>query len=48
LEVGKRADVLVLGANPLADIHNIEKLELVLHHGYVINPSGAVLSERTP
>lgn len=45
LEAGKRADVLVLGADPLADIHNIEKLEIVLHDGHVIDPNGYVLDQ---
>lgn len=36
LEVGKKADVLVLQKNPLADIHNIRALELVLHGGHLL------------
>ncbi|HXV59074.1 MAG TPA: amidohydrolase family protein, partial [Vicinamibacteria bacterium] len=37
LEVGKKADLLVLAANPLDDIHNIEKLELVMKEGKVVD-----------
>ncbi len=44
LEVGKRADVLVLGANPLEDIRNIRKLEMVLHQGYIIDSTGQELT----
>ncbi|HEX5074344.1 MAG TPA: amidohydrolase family protein [Gemmatimonadaceae bacterium] len=37
LEVGKRADLLVLDADPLADIHNIRKLSLVMRDGRIID-----------
>ena len=37
LEVGKLADLLVLDADPLADIHNIRKLSLVMRDGRVID-----------
>jgi len=33
VEVGKRADLIVLGANPLDDIHNIRKVESVITNG---------------
>ena len=33
LEAGKRADFLILRANPLDDIKNTEKLEEVVHGG---------------
>jgi len=36
LEVGKLADLLVLGADPLADISNIRELEVVMKEGQVI------------
>jgi imidazolonepropionase-like amidohydrolase len=39
LETGKLADLLVLDADPLADIHNIRKLSLVMKEGRVIDTS---------
>ncbi len=33
VEAGKRADLIVLGANPLDDIHNIRKVESVITNG---------------
>ena len=38
LEVGKLADLLILGADPLADITNIRTLELIIREGQVIDP----------
>ena len=37
LEVGKVADILLLSANPLADISNIRKLEMVMKEGQLID-----------
>ena len=37
LETGKLADLLVLGADPLADISNIRKLDLVMKEGQVVD-----------
>ena len=37
LEVGKLADILVLGADPLADISNIRKLDVVMKAGEIID-----------
>lgn len=37
LEAGKLADLLVLDADPLADIHNIRKLHTVMKEGKVID-----------
>jgi imidazolonepropionase-like amidohydrolase len=37
LEAGKLADVLLLGADPLADISNIRKLEVVMKEGRLID-----------
>ena len=37
LEVGKLADLLVLDADPLADIQNIRKLSLVIRDGRIID-----------
>jgi hypothetical protein len=33
VEVGKRADVIILGGNPLEDIHNTRKVEYVITNG---------------
>jgi imidazolonepropionase-like amidohydrolase len=35
IEVGKRADLVVLGGDPLADIHNIRKVERVIARGKI-------------
>jgi imidazolonepropionase-like amidohydrolase len=35
IEAGKRADLVVLGADPLADIHNIRKVERVIARGKI-------------
>jgi hypothetical protein len=35
IEAGKIADIIVLGANPLADIRNIRSVEQVIQHGTV-------------
>lgn len=37
IEAGKWADMILLGADPLADIRNIRKLELVMKEGVVID-----------
>jgi imidazolonepropionase-like amidohydrolase len=37
IEVGKAADILLLGADPLTDIRNIRKLEWVMKGGIVID-----------
>ena len=37
LEAGKLADILVLGADPLADISNIRKVEMVMKEGEIID-----------
>ena len=37
LEAGKLADILVLGADPLADISNIRRLEMVMKEGEIID-----------
>lgn len=48
LEAGKRADLLVLDADPLADIRNLRKLSVVMRDGKVVDrerlPAGRVLS----
>lgn len=37
LEAGKRADLLVLDANPLAQISNLRKLAIVMRDGHVVD-----------
>jgi imidazolonepropionase-like amidohydrolase len=39
IEVGKRADLVVLDADPLADIHNIRKIAAVVKDGKTANPA---------
>jgi imidazolonepropionase-like amidohydrolase len=36
VEVGKRADLIVVGANPLDDIENVRRLQLVLKDGRIV------------
>ena len=38
LEAGKRADFLVLSADPLANIHNTTRINAVWHDGKNIHP----------
>jgi imidazolonepropionase-like amidohydrolase len=46
VEAGKLADLIVVGANPLEDIANVRRLQLVLKDGRVVSHkrhlSGAV------
>jgi len=37
VEAGKRADVMILAANPLESIHNIRKVECVITNGTMYN-----------
>ena len=37
VEAGKRADLIILGANPLQDIHNTRKVEFVITNGVMYN-----------
>jgi imidazolonepropionase-like amidohydrolase len=37
VEVGKLADLIVVGANPLDDITNVRQLQLVLKEGRVVS-----------
>ncbi|MCC6318370.1 MAG: amidohydrolase family protein [Gemmatimonadaceae bacterium] len=39
LEQGKEADILILGADPLADIRNIRRLEVLIADGAVVDPA---------
>jgi imidazolonepropionase-like amidohydrolase len=49
LEAGKRADLIVLSANPLADIHNIRKIAHLIKDGKLIDratlPQKRILSQ---
>jgi len=38
IAVGKTADILLLSANPLDDIHNTRRIELIIHVGQVCRP----------
>jgi len=38
IEPGKRADLVVLGGDPIADIHNIRKIETVIARGKTYEP----------
>jgi imidazolonepropionase-like amidohydrolase len=38
IEIGKLADVVVLDADPVADIHNIRKINRIVKDGRVIEP----------
>jgi hypothetical protein len=37
VEAGKIADLLVLDGNPLQDIHNFRKINMVLKDGHIID-----------
>lgn len=45
VEAGKRADLLVLAANPLADIRNTRSLEVVIRGGEVVERSSLLSNE---
>ncbi len=48
LEVGKLADLLILGADPLADISNIRRLETVIKEGQIIDPKSLATKRAYP
>jgi imidazolonepropionase-like amidohydrolase len=52
IEAGKYADLLLLDADPLADIHNIRKLSLVMTGGRIVDrdrlPEKPVWTKRPP
>jgi imidazolonepropionase-like amidohydrolase len=52
IEAGKLADLLMLDADPLADIHNIRKLSLVMRDGRVVDrdklPDKALWTRQRP
>ena len=39
IEAGKKADLIVLGANPLESIHNIRQVEKVVSRGFLYDPA---------
>ena len=41
VEVGKRADLIVVGANPLTDINNLRRLQLVFKDGRMVSDKRA-------
>ena len=45
IEPGKRADLLILAANPLEDIRNTRSLEVVISEGSIVDRD-ALLGER--
>jgi imidazolonepropionase-like amidohydrolase len=47
IEVGKRAELVVLDANPLADIRNTRSIRFVLHNGTLYSP-GQILKASNP
>jgi imidazolonepropionase-like amidohydrolase len=51
IEAGKRADLLLLDADPLADIHNIRKISAIYVQGHAVDrrglPERRVLSRAT-
>jgi hypothetical protein len=52
IETGKYADLLLLDADPLADIHNIRKLSFVMRDGRIVDrnrlPERPVWTKRPP
>jgi imidazolonepropionase-like amidohydrolase len=38
IDLGKQADLVVLEANPLEDIHNIRRLAFVVLRGWIVQP----------
>jgi imidazolonepropionase-like amidohydrolase len=52
IETGKLADLLLLDADPLADIHNIRKLSFVMKEGQIVDrsrlPEKPVWTRRSP
>jgi imidazolonepropionase-like amidohydrolase len=43
IEVGKRADLIAVGANPLADINNVRDLRLVFKDGLIVSDKRRVV-----
>lgn len=36
LEIGKKANIMVVDGNPLEDLHVLKRDKLVIHHGKII------------
>jgi imidazolonepropionase-like amidohydrolase len=47
VEVGKRADLVMLGADPTANIRNTRSIELIIQNGRTMRP-GEILNELAP
>lgn len=48
VEVGKRADLVVLGADPVADIRNTRDIELILQGGRILHPHDVLMTDESP
>jgi imidazolonepropionase-like amidohydrolase len=46
VEVGKRADLVVLAANPLKDIRNTRTVEIVIANGRILRPAALLSAGR--
>ena len=46
IEAGKAADMVLLDANPLADISNLHKVSRIIHNGTVIDPKTLPLNPK--
>jgi hypothetical protein len=46
IAVGKKADLILLNANPVDDLQNLEKISLVINKGHIIKPD--TLIKETP
>jgi len=48
IEVGKRADLLILDADPLADLENMRQVSSVIVDGHLAVTGGALREHRPP
>ena len=46
MEKGKIADLIVVGSNPLEDINNVRRLQLVLKDGRIVSDKRAKAKAR--
>lgn len=44
---GEEAELVILNANPIADISNTQKIDSVIHHGNMINRSALIVNAST-